>query len=159
MNELKSDLRLYFVHVSVLARCEGLSKDLLRDQLVFKLSDNDSEALVVLALLVYGLLETLYNLIFVSYLLPQVQNVLPQRCDIEIEAVYLFFVFLVHILVVMLFQIELPNPYLQLSDPFMQPLILQVFLTAFIPILILSLNRFVIALSQLRAHRLKMVHL
>lgn len=145
--------------MSVLARCEGLSKDLLRDQLVFKLCDNDSEALVVLALLVYGLLETLYNLIFVSYLLPQVQNVLPQRCDIEIEAVYLFFVFLVHILVVMLFQIELPNPYLQLSDPFMQPLILQVFLTAFIPILILSLNRFVIALSQLRAHRLKMVHL
>lgn len=113
----------------------------------------------MLALLVYGLLETLYNLIFVSYLLPQVQNVLPQRCDIEIEAVYLFFVFLVHILVVMLFQIELPNPYLQLSDSFMQPLILQVFLTAFIPILILSLNRFVIALSQLRAHRLKMVHL
>lgn len=145
--------------MSVLARCEGLSKDLLRDQLVFKLCDNDSEALVVLALLVYGLLETLYNLIFVSYLLPQVQNVLPQRCDIEIEAVYLFFVFLVHILVVMLFQIELPNPYLQLSDSFMQPLILQVFLTAFIPILILSLNRFVIALSQLRAHRLKMVHL
>jgi hypothetical protein len=105
LNELKPDLCLYFVHLSVLTRCEGLGKDLLCDQLVFELCDDDSEALVVLALFVDRLLEIIDNFILVGNLLPQMQNVLPQRHNIEIEAVYLFFVFLERILVVMLLQI------------------------------------------------------